>query len=53
MAHEIGHQVDADNLGQGLYLGAGLIFTHDQEGWFEENANNRGEYYGIDWNYNP
>jgi len=53
MAHEIGHQVDADNLGQGLYLGAGLIFTHDPESWFEQNAYNRGEYYGIDWDYEP
>ena len=53
MAHEIGHQVDADNLGQLLYLAVGLIFTHDEEGWFEQNAENRGEYYGIDWNYNP
>ena len=53
MAHEIGHQVDADNLGLGLYQAVGLIFTHDQKGWFEENASSRGEYYGIDWNYTP
>ena len=53
MAHEIGHQVDADNLGQALYLGAGLIFTHDQNSWFEQNAWNQGEYYGIDWNDPP
>ena len=56
MAHEIGHQVDADKFGPGLYQLIGLILTQDQSSKvskFEENASQRGEYYGIDWNYNP
>jgi len=55
MAHEIGHQVDADNYPL-LYQTIGLILTLDQESKitkFEENADNRGEYYGIDWIYTP
>ncbi len=55
MAHEIGHQVDADNYPL-LYQTVGLILTLDQESKitpFEDNAWNRGEYYGIDWLYNP
>ncbi len=51
MAHEIGHQFDADNFPL-LYQTIGLILTLDQDGSFEENATNRGEYYGIDWDYN-
>ena len=53
MAHEIGHQVDADKFGPGLYQIVGFVLTHDQEGDFECNATLRGEYYGIDWNYTP
>ena len=55
MAHEIGHQVDADDF-PGLYQTVGLILTLDQESIifdFESNASDRGEYYGIDWNYFP
>jgi RHS repeat-associated protein len=53
MAHEIGHQVDADKFGPGLYQLIGLVLTQNQNSKFEENASQRGEYYGIDWNYNP
>ena len=53
MAHEIGHQVDVDNLDPSLCQVIGLIYTHDQEGSFEQDASCRGEYYGIDWNYTP
>jgi len=55
MAHEIGHQVDADNYPI-LYQTIGLILTQDQDSMitnFESNASNRGEYYGIDWNDPP
>jgi RHS repeat-associated protein len=53
MAHEIGHQVDADNLGPVVYQVIGLVATQDPDSWLEQNAWNRGEYYGIDWNYKP
>jgi len=55
MAHEIGHQVDADNYPV-LYQTIGLILTLYQGSMitnFEANASNRGEYYGIDWNHTP
>ena len=55
MAHEIGHQVDADNFPVSYRI-IGPILTLDQESKitkFEANADNRGEYYGIDWNYTP
>jgi len=53
MAHEIGHQHDADKFGPGLYQLVGAVLTHDPNGAFEQKASNRGEYYGIDWNYRP
>jgi len=53
MAHEIGHQFDADYLGTPLYQVIGLVLTQEPSSSFEQNAWNRGEYYGIDWNYNP
>jgi len=53
VAHEIGHQVDADKFGPGFYQAIGFVLTQDRGGKFEENASLRGEYYGIDWNYTP
>jgi len=49
MAHEIGHQVDADKFGLGLYQLTGLVATRDPDSDFEDNASCRGEYHGIAW----
>jgi len=52
MAHEIGHQHDADELGL-LYPVIGIVATQDPNSEFERSAGLLGEYYGIDWNYTP
>jgi RHS repeat-associated protein len=46
MAHELGHQVDADRMGI-LYPLIGGIATLNQTSDFEQRASNLGEYYGL------
>jgi RHS repeat-associated protein len=47
MAHELGHQVDAEKFGPVLYQVLGFILTQNRNSDFERNASLRGEYYGI------
>lgn len=52
MAHELGHQVDADRMGPGVYQIVGFVLTQRfARNWthFEDNADARGGYYGIEF----